>query len=160
MDRNSGYASTLLLLALASGLASCTRAPGPEELAGRYLEELMEQQRWERWDAIMAPDARVNGNALGRHLVVGTADGLHRAFPDLVLDVRERLTDDDSAVVTFEIEGTHQGSFGLLRATGRAVNIPGVVIVREAGGRITEVTQVIDYWHAVEQITAPSVASR
>jgi predicted ester cyclase len=158
--RPGGSKKLLLAAWLLPCLVACSRAMGPEELASQYVEDLVAGQRWEQWDAIMAPDARVNGNALARPYAEGTAEGLHRAFPDLAVSVRERLIDGDSAVLTFEFEGTHEGAFGQLGPTGRAVRIPGVVVVRARDGRITEVTQLMDYWHAVEQITAPSVASR
>jgi steroid delta-isomerase-like uncharacterized protein len=63
---------------------------------------------------------------------------LRAAFPDLTVQVEDILVDGDKVVVRARAEGTHQGNFMGLPATGKQVAIDLIDINRIADGQIAE----------------------
>jgi steroid delta-isomerase-like uncharacterized protein len=60
------------------------------------------------------------------------------AFPDIRHTIRDLLVDGDRAAARIEFEGTHQGEFMGIPATGNSISVPAVNIFRFDGGKIAE----------------------
>lgn len=73
-------------------------------------------------------------------------------FPDFHVRVDERVADDDRIAQAFTITGTHRGEFMGIPATGKAIEVHGVVISRFADGKIIEEWEVIDQLTLLQQL--------
>jgi steroid delta-isomerase-like uncharacterized protein len=60
------------------------------------------------------------------------------AFPDLQRPVEDLLADGDKVVARWSSNGTHEGNFMGMPATGKTLTTSGITIFRFANGRIVE----------------------
>ena len=60
------------------------------------------------------------------------------AFPDLHFTIEETIDDGDKVVCRCTMQGTHQGEFMGIPATGKKVSISGMDIAHFAGGKAVE----------------------
>ena len=59
-------------------------------------------------------------------------------FPRYELNAQDLIFDGDKAVVRFNLHATHKGNFMGIPATGKEINVPGIIIYRLADGKIVE----------------------
>jgi predicted ester cyclase len=59
-------------------------------------------------------------------------------FPLYELHAEDLIFDGDKAVVRFNLHATHKGDFMGIPATGREINVPGIIIYRLADGKIVQ----------------------
>lgn len=62
----------------------------------------------------------------------------YTAFPDFTHVVEEMVAEGDRVAVTLRFEGTHQGEFMEIPATGKKISYAGVQILRIVDGVCTE----------------------
>ncbi len=74
------------------------------------------------------------------------------AFPDLRMEIDELLVADDATVLSFTLTGTHRGSLLGNPATGRSINVQGMVRSRFRDGKIAEEGEVLDQLTLFEQL--------
>jgi steroid delta-isomerase-like uncharacterized protein len=90
---------------------------------------------------LMADDARLVA-ATGRVLDLGGMGrllaGTYRALPDASVRVERWVVEGDIVVTEEVLEGTHEGTFAGLPASGRRLAIPMVHVTRVSGDRIVE----------------------
>lgn len=60
------------------------------------------------------------------------------AFPDLSFTTDDIIAEGDKVVLRFTARGTHQGDLMGIPATGKAITMSGIEILRIADGRIAE----------------------
>lgn len=65
-------------------------------------------------------------------------DAMHRAFPDLRIDVHDVVAESDLVAVRWTASGTHRGPFFNIPGTGNAVEISGLSMLRFQDGKIVE----------------------
>ncbi len=83
------------------------------------------------------------------------------AFEGFREEVRAVVADDDHVVVHFTIQGCHTGDWGPLAPTGRDVAFDEIVIMRVRGGKVFELSGVIDNLTGLRQVGAiPSPSPR
>jgi steroid delta-isomerase-like uncharacterized protein len=70
--------------------------------------------------------------------------GMRVAFPDMAWTVEEQVSEGDKVATRFEWTGTHRGEFLRVPATGRTVNVWGMVIDRIEGGKIKDTRLIMD----------------
>ena len=63
---------------------------------------------------------------------------LRTAFPDLTLEPVTVVADDEHVAMAYSINGTHQGEFQGIPATGRHISARGVEIVKFRDGKLVE----------------------
>ena len=61
---------------------------------------------------------------------------IYTAFPDLQAPVEEMIAEGDKVVVRWAWQGTHQGEWQGITATGKQCQIEGITIYSLASGRI------------------------
>lgn len=128
---------------------------GPREVMDK-LHETTNAHDASRARDLFDPEARIV-TAAGR---VVTLAGLARiladtivAFPDLQVRI-ERWIEQDDLVVTEEVmEGTHDGVFAGMSATGRRVKLPICHVTRVVEGRIVERIAYHDTAGILRQLT-------
>jgi len=66
------------------------------------------------------------------------AEGFRTGFPDRRMLVEDAISEGDKVAVRVTQQGTHQGLFQGVNATGKRVSISAIAIFRFANGRIAE----------------------
>ena len=128
---------------------------GPREVMEK-LHETINAHDALRGRDLFDPHARIV-TATGRVVTLAglgqiLADTL-AAFPDMKVRV-ERWIEQDDVVVTEEVmEGTHQGVFAGMSATGRRVKLPICHVTRVVDGRIVERIAYHDTAGILRQLT-------
>jgi steroid delta-isomerase-like uncharacterized protein len=111
-------------------------------LVRRLMEEDISQGDEAVADAIIHPDFVDHTNLPGmQHGIEGhkAVVRLFRSvFPDLEWRIDDLIAEGDKVVARTTMRGTQQGEFFGLPPTGKAVEMPGVRVMRIADGRIAE----------------------
>ena len=82
--------------------------------------------------------------ALKQHIADGEA-----AFPRYEMIGEDLIIDGDKVVLRFAWRGTHQGNFMGIPATGRQINVPGIIIYRIAADQNNEV-KIVEHWMQID----------
>jgi predicted ester cyclase len=80
------------------------------------------------------------------------------AFPDLRFVIELLVGEGDYVVGRWSARGTHTGSWGAVRATGRAASFSGVNIFRFENGTVAELWNYRDDLGLMQQLGAPVYA--
>lgn len=78
---------------------------------------------------------------------------LRGAFPDLEVVLHDQLAEGDKVVTRKSYRGTHRGEFLGIAATGRAVDLAVIDIIRLQDGRFVEHWSVVDLAGLTAQLT-------
>jgi steroid delta-isomerase-like uncharacterized protein len=112
----------------------------------------------DRIAAITAPDFIDHDIRVETGLPGGPEDlrqgilAIRAGFPDIVVTVEEVITEGDHVVTRNTWWGTHLGEFNGIPATGRQVEIRGMVIWRIVNGLIAERRALIDTLSLLQQL--------
>jgi steroid delta-isomerase-like uncharacterized protein len=79
---------------------------------------------------------------------------LHRAFPDLHVEIEDMIEEGDRVVCRNTVTGTNQGEYMGRPPTGQPVSYEEIFIMRFAGGRIAETWGVVDVLSQMKQLGA------
>jgi len=124
---------------------------------GRHFSEVLNDGKLEAIEQIYWPEYVL-------HAPIGTGDtvgyaGLRQrviefrtGFPDIHFDVESIIMEGDDASARWTLRGTHTGNFVGLEPTGRAVEVPGILMVRFARGRIIEGWSGFDALDMMQQL--------
>ena len=102
------------------------------------------------WDAVrelVAEDYVHHSGDAESHDVeffVAGAMGLRAAFPDVRVEIRDMVAEDDRVAVRWVARATHTGSLFGEMATGRPVEVDGATIYRVVDDRIAEDWEVMN----------------
>ena len=78
----------------------------------------------------------------------------YAAFSDLRHVIEDTVAEPDRVAVRFTLHGTHSGDFMGLPATGRAIAVPAIAILRVADGKVTDLRAVFDQVGMMQQLGA------
>jgi len=125
-------------------------------LLRRYFEEAWNKHNPAAVDEFYAPDL-VNRSA--PHGTPNDREGLKAglgmflgAFPDVKVTSDFMVAEGDKVVMRFTMTGTHTGEWLGTPATGKRMEVTGIVIARVAGGRIAEVWYESDQMGMMQQL--------
>lgn len=79
------------------------------------------------------------------------------AFPGYEIEIHDLLADGDKVALRGTFRGVHRGEFQGIAPTGRAVEVPLMLIYRIAGGRIAEHWMNADVLSLLQQLGAAPV---
>ena len=131
-------------------------ASGNVAVIARFLEEVINQGRLEQADELVAADFveldPLPGQRQGREGLKEVIGMLRAAFPDIHWVVDETVASGDKVVTRFTWTGTHRGTFLGVPASGRSVNVKGVVIDRLVGGKMTDSRILMDNLTMMQQL--------
>ncbi len=129
-----------------------------EALARRFIADVLDGQRVELVDALVAPDhVHHRSDGSEQHGVAArkeSARAWHAAFPDYQHAIEDVITSGDRVVVRYTATGTQQGTYRGHPPTGRRLRWPGVFIYRIADGRIAETWVASDVLGQLRQMGA------
>lgn len=75
-----------------------------------------------------------------------------RAVPDMHIDVRRLIADQEYVTAHIVITGTHQGELFGVDGTGQRVEFHGINIYRMEDAKLAETWQLADVWGLLQQI--------
>ncbi len=117
----------------------------------RMIEKVHNHGEVDAIDELCTPDM-VNHTPMPG--VPNTNDGvkqfftsMHAAFPDLCFTIHDQIAEGEKVFTRMTFEGTHNGEFMGIPATGRQVSIDVIDTFRLQGGRIT------DHWGMADQLS-------
>lgn len=123
-----------------------------------FIEEVLNQGQIDAADRFfwedMVEQVPFPGQGPGIEGLKDVVRGLRAAFPDMHWRVEEQLTEGDRVLTRFEWTGTHKGAFLGVDATGRSVNVWGMVIDRFQDDRIKETRLIMDTLGLMVQLGA------
>jgi steroid delta-isomerase-like uncharacterized protein len=107
-------------------------------------------------DELVEPDATIRtplpGDATGAQVLKQVWSVLLRAFPDLKLDVKDLIGEDDKVVARIVVTGTHRGDYMGVEPTGKSIAYDEIFIFRFADGRVVETWGVVDVYAQMKQL--------
>lgn len=125
-------------------------------LHDRHNEEELNQGDLSVVDEIFAPNyiRHVTGmpDIVGREAEKQFTSALRAAFPNIHFTVEDRAVDGNKLVVRWKAEGTHQGEYLGIPATGKPVNVGGMVIHRIENGQFQESWDMVDNLGMLQQL--------
>jgi predicted ester cyclase len=123
-------------------MASETAVRSNTEIVREYTQRVFNEHNPDLASQYLAPDVRWHGGLLGT--VEGVANvteilrGFIGALPDLHAAEQDVVAADDSVVVRYVVEATHEGNLLGIGPTGRRVRWDAFDIYRLADGMIAE----------------------
>lgn len=119
----------------------------PKQLINRFVEELWNERRLDVADEIFAKDCVTHQLRSGAPMDAATrgpeeikahlADWM-ASFPDLRFSIEQMLSEEDRVVTQLLMEGTHQGAWMGIPASGKKMQIRMFTIHRVVLGKIVE----------------------
>jgi steroid delta-isomerase-like uncharacterized protein len=107
-------------------------------------------------DELVEPDAQIRTplpiEATGQELLKEVFGRLHRAFPDLRVNVEDVIAEGDKVVSRNSVTGTQQGEYMGIPPTGKSVTYNEIFIARFVDGRIAETWGVVDVLSQMRQL--------
>ncbi|MCB1754824.1 MAG: ester cyclase [Gammaproteobacteria bacterium] len=138
---------------LRANVKTSTSANG--NIMRRFVDEVINSKCLEVIDEIVHPDYvyRTPEQELhGRQALKALFTTFHTAFPDLNVRIDELISTDDKVVLLFTLTGTHQTEFMGIPATGKPVNINGMLRSRFDAGQIIEEWELLDQLSMLQQL--------
>ena len=137
--------------------AADTRDTATEQnkaLVRRWIDEGFNRQSLAVVDELFAERVVVNGQVVGRD---GLKQSMRRhldGFPDLHVTIGDILAEGTKVGVWYTVQGTHQGEFESIPATGKRVSWVGFDLFSFEDGKISEAHFVSDYHGLLAQLGA------
>ena len=104
--------------------------------------ELVNGGRFDAFPEVVAPDCHDHDPAPGQHMgpegYKAFFTELRKAFPDMQVEVKKLVADEDSVAFAYTLTGTHQGDFNGHKPTGKAIKVRGMQIGRFVDGKMVE----------------------
>jgi steroid delta-isomerase-like uncharacterized protein len=121
-----------------------------------FLEDVINQGRLERANDLVKEDFveldPLPGQQQGMEGLKAVIHALRSAFPDMHWVVDEMVAEGQKVVTRFVWTGTHRGVFLGIPATGRSVEVKGVVIDRLEDGKMADSRILMDTMGLMQQL--------
>lgn len=125
-------------------------------LHDRHNEEELNQGDLSVVDEIFAPNyvRHVTGmpDIVGREAEKQFVSALQAAFPDIHFTIEDCAVDGNKLFVRWKAEGTHQGEYMGISATGKPVTVAGMAIHRIENGQFQESWDIVDNLGTLQQL--------
>jgi steroid delta-isomerase-like uncharacterized protein len=129
-----------------------------KEVIRAFIQDVLNQGRLERTDDLVKEDFveldPLPGQQQGREGLKAIIHVLRTAFPDMHWVVKEMVAEGEKVVTRFVWTGTHRGAFLSIPATGRSVEVKGVVIDRLEDGKMADSRILMDTMSLMQQLGA------
>lgn len=108
----------------------------------RFIEVIFNEGRLEQLPEIVTPDYVFRdappGTPPGPDAIRQVVTMFRTAFPDLKIVIEDQIAEGDKVCSRATTRGTHRGTIFGIPATGRAITMNGLTLVRIVDGRIAE----------------------
>ncbi|MEU8248944.1 ester cyclase [Nonomuraea sp. NPDC048916] len=117
---------------------------GDEEIVSRTIDE------------VVRPDVQIRTplpiETTGTQAMKEVLAMLHRAFPDLHVEIEDVIAEGDRVVTRNTVTGTHRGEYMGVPPTGKSITYKEILIARFADGRVAETWAVVDVMSQMRQL--------
>lgn len=108
----------------------------------RFIQEVFNEGRLDVLGTLVSPTYVLHdappGSPRGPEAIAAVVTMFRTAFPDLAIELDELVAEGDIVCARATTRGTHRGPIMGLAATGRAVAMTGLTMVRIVEGRLLE----------------------
>lgn len=121
----------------------------------RYIEEGINQGNFLVFDELVHPDyifGSPGEELYGLDGLKGFINMFRTAFPDLKIKIDDLATEENKTVTCFTLTGTHRGVLMGIPATGKQVNVHGMILSRFKAGKIIEEWEILDQLAMFQQL--------
>jgi predicted ester cyclase len=129
-------------------MAASKQTEQNKEICRRFFEELHNQHNVTIIDELVAPDVVSHdpfpGQLPGSEGLKNTMQMFWTGLPDLHVEIKDMLAENDRVMTRLNVKGTHTGTFLESAPTNNAVMYDEVIILRIANGKIVEHWAVAD----------------
>ena len=127
-----------------------------KEIIRAFIEEVLNEGRFERMSDLVKEDFieldPLPGQQQGREGLKAVLLQFRSAFPDIHWSVSEQIAEGDKVVTRFAWTGTHRDTFLGIPATGKPVEVKGVVIDRLEAGKMADSRILMDTLGMMQQL--------
>ncbi len=126
-------------------------------LVRRFVEEVQNQHNLAALDALYSPDFVDHSGITNPPNREGSKQFftvLFAAFPNMRFTIRQQLAEGDKVMTHKTFQGTHQGPFMGIPATGKQVAFDVIDIFTVANGKLTDHWAVADQFSLMQQLGA------
>ena len=127
-----------------------------KEVIQAFLDDVINKGRLERANDLVKEDFveldPLPGQEQGREGLKAVIHALLSAFPDMHWVAKEMVAEGEKVVTRFVWTGTHRGAFLGIPATGRSVEVRGVVIDRLEDGKMADSRILMDTMGLMQQL--------
>ncbi|HIK16622.1 MAG TPA: ester cyclase [Leptolyngbyaceae cyanobacterium M33_DOE_097] len=127
-----------------------------------YIQQVFNEGRVDLLDELLAPSYVYHeappGTSPGTEGIKQVVSMFRAAFPDLEITIDDQIAEGDQVCSRATTRGTHQGEIFGIPATGKAVTMTGMTIVRIVDGRITDSWVKNDVMRLMNQLGAGSAS--
>lgn len=130
-----------------------------KSVVSRFLEQVFIGEDMAVADEVLAENV-VNTDPLIYHQPGSGREGIkegirliHQAFPDISIQLGDRLAEGDRVMARFILEGTNTGPYrGLAEPTGKHGSMRTILVFRVRDGKIAEIGGVADRMEFLTQL--------
>ena len=123
-----------------------------KEIIRRYREEYVGEGNLAVADEVLSREFLLNGERIDRESHKHLISLWHIAFPDLNFTIEDLIVEQDRVIERWVARGKHAGDFFGISATGKQIEIMGILIHHIKDGRINEIWEVLDMMGLLEQL--------
>ncbi|MDV3347283.1 ester cyclase [Leptolyngbyaceae cyanobacterium CCMR0082] len=121
----------------------------------RYIEEVINKGNFSAIEEFVHPDyifGSPSEEVQGADGLKGFIEAFRTAFPDLKIQVDDLATEKNKVVTCFTLTGTHNGDLMGIPATGKPVNVHGMILSRFKADKIIEEWEILDQLAMFQQL--------
>ncbi len=120
----------------------------------RWIDQGFNKKDLSVVDEIFSSEVIVNGQRVGHLGLKKSMSRFITAFPNLRVTITDAISERDTVVICYTVEGTQTGEFEGIRATGKQVRWIGTDLFRIVNGKIVECRFVDDSLGLLRQLGA------
>ncbi|MBD3183245.1 T9SS type A sorting domain-containing protein [Candidatus Poribacteria bacterium] len=130
------------VLGLMQQLSAAATEMMNEAISARIWDEIWNQGNLDLADELVAEDFvlhdPVSGDVAGLEIFKQFVGMYHTAFPDFQFTVEDRMAVGDKVMIRFSFQGTHEGELMGMPASGKQINLTGIVVEQYKDGKAVE----------------------
>jgi steroid delta-isomerase-like uncharacterized protein len=131
-----------------------------ENIMRRLVGDVINNKLYAVIDEIIHPDyvyRTPNHKLHGKQALRELFTSYHAAFPNLHVDIEDIVCTDNKAVLMFKLTGTQKNELMGIPATGKEVNINGMICSQIENGQIIKEWELLDQLSMLQQLGVVSV---
>jgi steroid delta-isomerase-like uncharacterized protein len=133
-----------------------------KEIYRQFIDIAFNAGRLDRLGELVTPDYTFHdappGTPRGPDAIRQVVTMFRAAFPDLKITIEDQIAEEDKVCSRATTRGTHRGTIFGIAATGRAVVMTGLTLVRIADGRVAESWAKNDVMGLMNQLRGSAAA--
>ena len=128
----------------------------PKEVCRRFFDEFINGGDFDTFDELVADDVieheELPGFSQDKAGVRASFQMMRAAFPDMRFEVERMVAEGDTVVIQSHFSGIHEAEFMGIPATGRALDVGVIDILRVANDRLAEHWGIMDSMSMMQQL--------